>query len=267
MLSVSVVIAQGISVLICFAIPILGFIMLRKHYGGIIRPFLVGMLCFFVSQILLRIPIISLVLPSMLWFHMLNLYPVVYAAFMGFTAGIFEEVGRFLFITHLLKKNRRYKDAIAFGVGHAGIEAVLITGISATMSFFYSILLRHDLAPNLVANAQVYSSIMSMTATDGLMTGVERIAALGIHIGLTVMVFEGINRKKPFLFLAAAIIIHGAVDMLSVLLYNVLGLNVLIVEGVLLFCAAILIWYAIKAKDRFSERKIDTTEDTEVNEK
>ena len=45
-----------------------------------------------------------------------------YALFLGFTAGLFEEVGRYLAFTTILKKRLDWKNAVAFGIGHGGIE-------------------------------------------------------------------------------------------------------------------------------------------------
>lgn len=40
--------------------------------------------------------------------------------------GLFEELGRFLLFTWLLKKFHDYKGGISFGVGWGGIEAVVL---------------------------------------------------------------------------------------------------------------------------------------------
>jgi uncharacterized membrane protein YhfC len=45
----------------------------------------------------------------------------------GLAAGSFEELGRFILFTWLLKKYRDYKSGISFGIGWGGIEAVLLT--------------------------------------------------------------------------------------------------------------------------------------------
>ena len=58
--------------LICFGIPIIGLLLLRKRAEFVIRPFLFGMAAFFVSQILIRIPLLQFVLPNFKWFLTLH---------------------------------------------------------------------------------------------------------------------------------------------------------------------------------------------------
>ena len=56
--------------------------------------------------------------------------PWLYGLFMGGTAAIAEEFGRYIAVRFLLKKNRRYADGIAYGLGHGGIEAMLLIGVN-----------------------------------------------------------------------------------------------------------------------------------------
>ena len=51
--------------------------------------------------------------------------------FLGITAGVFEECGRYMGFKLTLKKHRRFGDGVAFALGHGGIEALLIAGISS----------------------------------------------------------------------------------------------------------------------------------------
>ena len=55
--------------------------------------------------------------------------PYVFAIYGGLTAGIFEELGRFVAFFFLLKKYLDYKDGFAYGIGHGGIESILVGGI------------------------------------------------------------------------------------------------------------------------------------------
>lgn len=126
---VNMVMTIGIplGILIYFAIK-------KKQF---IKPFLVGALVFLVSQVVLRIPLLNGVLAKMDWFYNMSvLNPILYAVFLGLTAGIFEEVGRVIGFEAGLKKNRTWHDGIAFGLGHGGIEAIIFAGISSIQNLY-----------------------------------------------------------------------------------------------------------------------------------
>ena len=46
-------------------------------------------------------------------------------------AGVFEEVGRYLAFRFLLKRYTNRRDAVTYGIGHGGIEAILVLGLTA----------------------------------------------------------------------------------------------------------------------------------------
>lgn len=86
-----------LSIFISIGIPLcfLIYILLKKE--RYIKSYFMGVLVFVVSQIILRLPIIQVVLPKFDWYgNMQIFYPVVYIIFLSFTAGIFEEIGRFI---------------------------------------------------------------------------------------------------------------------------------------------------------------------------
>jgi len=224
MIQTSVIVACAISLVICFAMPIGSLLVMSSRKHRIVRPFFVGALTFVLSQVVTRIPLITFVLPTMNWYIRLSLDPVANGLFLGFTAGLFEEFGRFLLIRLLLKKNRRYVDGIAFGLGHGGIEAILITGvsllnllvlfISINSGTFDALMARTNAA---TANA-VYQQCLAATPLNMALAGIERILAVILHIGLTMIVMTGIKIGKPWRFLAAAILVHTLIDAAAVIL-------------------------------------------------
>ena len=46
----------------------------------------------------------------------------------GLMAGVFEETGRYVSFKWFLKKETRIQDGLSYGIGHGGIEAMLIVG-------------------------------------------------------------------------------------------------------------------------------------------
>lgn len=190
--------------LLCFGIPITGIVLLRKRAGRILRPFLLGMTAFVISQMVLRVPLLQFVLPNFKWFLVFQTQTYAYGIFLGLTAGIFEEGARFIFLKYFLKGRTTLSDGLAFGLGHGGIEAMLLVGISSILTLILYPMGKVDLAG---------SGYLSL-----LLGGFERIFAMTFHIGATLVVLYGIRAKKPFRFLLLAILLHGLLDSMAVIL-------------------------------------------------
>ncbi|KKE78539.1 MULTISPECIES: YhfC family glutamic-type intramembrane protease [Bacillaceae] len=176
---------------ISMGIPLMSLVysFYKKRY----IPFVLGVLAFVVSQVLIRIPILQYLgenSTAYLMFHAMQ--PVLFAIVIGLSAGIVEELARFIAM-YFFMRQRDWQSGFWFGVGHGGIEAVLFVGIRAINLLF-------------LPTAIVYS-------TDFFISGTERFFAMLLHIGLSIIVLQGVVRKK-FIYIFLAIIIHGIVDAL-----------------------------------------------------
>src|SRR5699024_11615386 len=67
--------------------------------------------------------------------------PLVYAIYASLGAGVFEERGRFIGFRFLLKKFCGWKDGIAYGIGHGGIESMLVVGMIASSNIVLAFLI------------------------------------------------------------------------------------------------------------------------------
>ena len=137
-------------------------------------------------------------------------------------AGVFEECGRHIVLKHILKKNRTRENAVLYGIGHGGIEilAVLLPNMIAYLVI--AILFSqgnaeeamHQLKITEENAAAALPSVQAAAAFDYGMTAahsLERLLAMLLHIGLTVIVYDGvINEKKSRL--PAAILLHMLMD-------------------------------------------------------
>ena len=245
------VICFSINIIISIGIPmgVLVYIIAKRRVY--LKSYLIGAFVFFLSQIVLRLPILNFLSTNVDWYIMLSsFYPIVYSIILGVSAGVFEEIGRFLGFKLGLKKNRTYKDGLAFGIGHGGIEAILITGISS-ISNLIAVISLHNGSFNAVnyGTEQAMSVYSSLTGFQVLIGGFERLFAMCIHIGMTIMVLYGINNSQKR-YLLFAIIIHGIVDaMLGILQY--FGIGVIGIEVWVMICAIVSVIYTIKCKCKF----------------
>ncbi len=187
-----------------------------------------GALCFFVFQVLSRLPLLQLVLPQMDWYLLfVSSHPVLYILFLSLTAALFEEIGRYIIMGFFMKKRRTVDDALAFGLGHGAIEAVLLVGLP-TLTVLLS------------QNSELFSQL---NFSDAAVGGVERILTMAIHIGLSVLVMQSL-RKKNLLWLLLALFMHTSVNFFSVYALNAMGLNIWLVELIVALFALSLAYYA-----------------------
>ncbi len=198
-------------VIVCFVVPLGGLVLCARRKKGVGKAFFVGAAAFVVSQICVRIPILQLVLPQYAWFAIMQLNPWKYGWFLGLSAGIFEEVARWVCIRFLMKEQRTLAHGLAFGMGHGGIEAMIFVGINVVVCL------------GMLLGGQ--GALLPLGPWDAFLAGGERLYAIGFHVGATLLVLKGIRAGKALRYLISAIILHGLLDAAIVILPGVYGVG------------------------------------------
>ncbi|KAB7705508.1 YhfC family intramembrane metalloprotease [Bacillus aerolatus] len=176
--------------------------------------------------------------------------PYVFALYGGLAAAIFEEFGRYFALLFFLKRKREFGDGVSLGIGHGGIEAVLVGAIMAVNMFVYAMMI----------NAGTFESNLSMFPADQVATikqqvidngfgmyllgGIERVAAIVMQIMFSLMVLLGVRRGK-FKYVLYAIGLHFSIDFFVGLYQAGTIKNIFIVEA-LIIAFALLSFYIIK---------------------
>lgn len=242
------------TLLITILVPIILAIVLYRHKKYSVISILVGALVFFVSQVILRMPLLSgLALTD---FHAKYSSNALYLLLVyALSAGVFEESGRYLGFRFLRKNHLNWENAIAFGIGHGGIEALLLAGSNAVNNIVIGFMINNGsyeemMAPALGAQAaEIQDALINTPAPHFFLAGFERLSAMSVHIGLSVLVCLAVLAKKPILLLLA-ILFHGLVNAPAALM-NSLGLNIYLVEGLILIMAIAAAIFAIKSRQKF----------------
>lgn len=193
-------------------------------------PFILGVLAFTVSQMVIRLPILNY-LEHQTGFAMFSyLHPILFAIILGLSAGVVEELARMIAMRFFMKQ-RDWQSGFMFGAGHGGIEAMLIVGIGVIHLFFSS-------------TALVYG-------TDLFISGIERFFAMLLHIGLSIVVLLGVVRKR-LIYVLIAILVHGLVDALVGILplYIPTDSVVIVLETVIAILALIVFGFSLLIKRR-----------------
>ena len=238
-------------------LPILLWMYFTRRFGLSWKLVLAGALTFIASQVL-HIP---LVLGMNSFLQTLPL--IANAIVLGLLAGIFEETARYLLFKFILKKARSWKEGLLVGLGHGGIEAVLL-GILAAVGFVTMLGYRSiDLStiPSIPADQlelarQQVEAYWSAPWYMAWMGFVERIFAICLHVSLSVMVLYAIVYRKPVWFWLA-LLWHAFVDAVAV--YVVQEVGILAVEGIVAVFALISLWIAFSLRNKFLHDAQDLT--------
>ncbi len=190
-----------------------------------ISALLLGALGFFVMQIVIRTPILSLISQTDGFLDFVSSNYVLYCLILAFTAALFEVIARYG-VAKILRKDLSFDRSFAAGLGHGGIESIIIIGMTYISNLVLSFMI----------NTNTFDIIVEQTSTQGinasnltavkeqligtnpstfLLGGFERILTITIHIGLTVLVWYFVKHKKDIIGILICLLAHFAVDFVG----------------------------------------------------
>ena len=238
-----------ITLAVCLVLPVVVILVLSLKNKGKKMPsaWLLGAAGFFVTQMVIRLPILT-ALQSQPWFVSFSESNGFLFAFMlAFTAGLFELAGRFV-VAKLMSKNMTYKRSLAAGLGHGGIEAMLLIGLTYINNIAYIVMINCGAFDTVVAQAaqtgvdvsalwQIKDQLLTTSPALFLLAGFERILAMTGHVAMSLLVCYGVATGKPLKSALVCLGIHTLMDLTA-------GISLLIGKG-LSQTAAYVIIYAI----------------------
>ena len=215
-----------VSCILAFAIPIALMLYLRIKKHADILPFFIGCAVMLVFALILESIVHNIVLNSASGRKILdNIW--LYALYGGMMAGLFEETGRFIaFKTVLRKKNSNDANALMYGAGHGGFEAIVLLGFSMISNIAMAVMINSGnisaitsvLPEDALAQVQpVIDQLVSSSPYLFIAGIIERIFAIALHIALSVIVWFAAKNGKKTLLWPSAILIHAAVDGIMVI--------------------------------------------------
>jgi uncharacterized membrane protein YhfC len=255
MVSTLSIVFMFVSLLVIFLFPISLLIYMHRRERISWKAVLVGALVFIVFQFATRLPLLNY-LNTQGWFQALATNLVFTGVVVGgLTAGLFEETGRYLGFRFFLKGELCWKNGIAYGIGHGGIEAIGLIGLTYINNLALSFMINNGMFDTMVAPyldsgmaAEIKRSLIETAPGMFLLGGLERVFTIVIQIALSLVVLYGVmNRKISYLFLA--ILLHTAINAPAVLTAR--GLSFWYIELYLLFLAVIGTIFVIKSRPYF----------------
>ncbi|WP_420644142.1 YhfC family intramembrane metalloprotease [Candidatus Leptofilum sp.] len=224
-----------INFLLMIGMPILLGIWLSRRLKVGWSLFAIGAGAFVLAQVG-HLPFNWLVLQQLAWVTPDNL--LLYATFLGLSAGSFEGVMRYITFRFWAKKARSWGTGMMVGAGHGGVEAIIL-GVLGLINFTILLGLREGYFADILASVpedQLYLVDQQIEALFGVSPAIavfgalERFFAILLHLSASLLVMQAFVRKQLRWF-GAGILWHALID--GVLVYMVVTQSAIMAETVL----------------------------------
>lgn len=142
---------------------------------------------------------------------------------LSLSAGLFEESARYLVMQRLAPSVRRWREALMFGAGHGGIEAMLFVGGAVIGNLVFLSMGDTLLAQSEVASPEqtelLRSQLEALRTVQWWMPLAaiwERVAAITFHIAASMLVMRSVIERR-WLGWGAAVLYHALFNVLTLL--------------------------------------------------
>jgi len=247
--STASLIGMVLSLILSIGLPIVLLILVKIKLKAKLTSFVIGCATFIVFALMLEPILHSVVLTATGTLLTDNI--ILYGLYGGLAAALFEETGRLIAMKFFMKDSLNKPNALMYGIGHGGIEAILLVGMTYVSNLMTALMINSGA---LKASMELVDAELQQTTFEQIkvlwelpswqfyMAGVERLAALVLQMSLSVLGYKAVSAKsRTYWFIAFGI--HFAVDFLTVVITG-LGAPVWIVEAVLLVAVAFVAYYA-----------------------
>lgn len=240
--------AMAVSLAVCVGLPV-GLCIYMKRVGkASLKSFFLGCGIFVVFALVLE-QILHLIVRTVSG-TFFSEHLIAYAVYGGLAAGLFEETGRYAAMRFFMKGYLSRQEAVMYGVGHGGIEAILLGGMACFSNLLTSIMINSGSLEKLLLTGDagvqaVLSQLTGLPAWQFLLAGMERCSAVILHIVLSYLVYLGVKNHK-IQFYILAVMVHFLVDAGVVLAANyipVLALELGLLAVVLVMAAFVYVSY------------------------
>lgn len=245
MISQSTVILLGISSLLTILIPILLAVFWILKTKSYVYPLFIGVLIYFIFVMILESSMHAVVFETFPAFSS-NLF--LYMIYGCLAASFFEEGGRWIAFKYLIKSTNK-KNAVTYGIGHAGIEMILVVGMSLLSTYVFAQglnVLGIEGMMGQSVDASTHQMIVEMTESiqlygmdDFILTLVERISTLVLHVSCSILVYYSIKENHAK-FLGYAIGLHAIMNVPAVLAQKGILTNLFVVESIFVMIAIVI---------------------------
>ena len=242
---------------LAITIPVVLIVAWKMYTKRSLVPFWVGIMVFIAfSRMLEMIPHSLFLLSSNPVSKAINGNVVLYVIYAATVAALFEETGRYLAFRFVLTKHPNKETAVTYGIGHGGIECVLLLGVTYIQSYAYGQLINSgsmdkmlsaykDSSQSVDALNQLITNIKGVTKMTCYMADLERISAMMVQIALSILVFQAVYVAGKKYMYWVAVALHFLTDVPAAL-YQKGVLKLLPTEIILFVYAALVLALGVK---------------------
>ena len=243
--------------LLAITIPVVLIVAWKMYTKRSLVPFWVGVMVFIAfSRMLEMIPHSLFLLSSNPVSKAINGHVVLYVIYAATVAALFEETGRYLAFRFVLTKHPNKETAVTYGIGHGGIECILVLGVTYIQYYAYGQLINNgsmdkmlsaykDSSQSVDALNQLITNIKGVTQMTCYMADLERISAMMVQVALSILVFQAVYVAGKKYMYWVAVALHFLMDVPAAL-YQKGVLKLLPTEIILFVYAALVLAFGVK---------------------
>ena len=189
-----------VSLILCVAAPVALCILLKRKTGAKLSDMLLGAVTFVIFAMFLE-QMLHLAMSAVFGEKLTgNLW--LSALYGGAAAAVFEEFGRLVAMKYFLGSQLEKENALMYGVGHGGVEALFVGGLTCVSNLATSAMVNGGKLESALAGLDEAARATSMATVSQLwtlpaylfyMVGVERLIALTLQICLSYLVYRAVQ--------------------------------------------------------------------------
>ena len=227
MVSTSTLITVIITFLISSILPLVIWIVyvLKNKGKGVFTAWFLGAAGFFIMQIIIRIPILNMLALTAGFQSFVAKHYVLYCLVVAFTAGLFELIGRYA-VAKVMAKNLSYEKGFAAGLGHGGIEAIIVIGMTYLNNLLYIGMINSGAFDGIVEQTAalgvdtasliaIKDALIDTNSAVFLLAGYERILTMILHVALSLLVCYFVCKKQELKGILICLVCHWMVDFVA----------------------------------------------------
>lgn len=209
------------SILLSIGVPIILLIIGKTKFHAKISSFFIGAGTFL---------LFAMVLEQILHLLVINVGGLneqsnrwLYYIYGAAAAAVFEETGRLIAMKFWMKKRLDFANGLMYGIGHGGFEAIMIGGLANISNLVSMFMINSGAMQSSLAvlpdelktqTLEQLSALWMTPASLFFISGIERVSALLLQIGLSLLICKAVQSKK-WGTAELAYAIHFAVDFVA----------------------------------------------------
>ncbi len=251
MVSTLTIISLLITIVLILVAPFVFFWLFRK-YKGMFVAMSAGALSFFISQYLVRLPLLGYLSHSEAFQGFIS-KTLGYVIVIAGSAVIIEFMMKTVILRwFVLNHEDERARALAIGFGHGMFEAIFLVALTYINNVIFAWHINAKQTAVLLEGASDQQLVLNMidaltqnNALYFLMIGFERLMLMFVHVALTILIYQGFKHKsKRWSLWLQALTMHLILDMTVVFLQHY-HVPLLVIEAII-FVFVIVSYMIIK---------------------